>query len=390
MSKISILTGGGDKPYALGLLEALISKGLNVEFIGNDEMSKESVIFHKNVHYLNLRGDQSQDASMVQKVRRILKYYLRLFCYPLKTNAKVFHILWFNKFILFDRTILNLYYKLIGKKLVFTAHNVDEKERDGGNNILNLWSLKMLYGLVDQIFVHTEKMKKRIVDDFSISPKKISVIPFGINNTLPQSNIDKSKSRLRLGLNENDKVMLFFGNIAPYKGLEYAVKALGKLTQSKSDYRLIIAGRIKNCQKYWEDIESYIENHNLKDCILTNTNYIPDEEVEVYFKASDVLLLPYKFIYQSGVLFLSYNFGLPVIATDVGSLREDIIEGKTGLICQGEDPDDMAQKIEHFFNSDLFERNDEIKKLIVAYANEHHSWEKVADRTIRVYQTLTN
>ncbi len=85
------------------------------------------------------------------------------------------------------------------------------------------------------------------------------------------------------------------------------------------------------------------------------SNYVyPDDETEVYFKAADALVLPYTDIYQSGVLSLGYSFGLPTIATEVGSFREEIIEGETGLICRPADPADLAQAIERYFSSSMY------------------------------------
>ena len=86
--------------------------------------------------------------------------------------------------------------------------------------------------------------------------------------------------------------------------------------------------------------------------------------------------------------FLAYSFGLPVISTDVGSLREDIVEGVTGFVCRPQDPSDLARTIRRYFESDLFRdlefRRSEIKK----YANERYSWEKVAEITSEVYRRL--
>ena len=76
--------------------------------------------------------------------------------------------------------------------------------------------------------------------------------------------------------------------------------------------------------------------------------------MELYLKGADVLVLPYKEIFQSGVLFLAYSFGLPVVATDVGSFREEIVEGSTGFLCQPGDPAELAKAIETYFASDLF------------------------------------
>lgn len=384
--KVSLLTGGGDKPYALGLLDALISKGITVDFIGNDDMGNAEIVAQKNVIFFNLRGDQNPTAPIIEKIGRVLSYYWRLLKYATTTDSTLFHILWFNKFLLLDRTFLNVYYKLLGKKLVFTAHNIDEKERDGGNHILNRLSLKILYTLMDHIFVHTTKMKSQLIREFKIREDKVTVIPFGINNTIPTSHLTKAEARGELQLGDHEKVLLFFGNIAPYKGLEYAIDAIGRLRNKDDTFRLVIAGRIKDCQPYWERLQRIIENHNLNNHIIMKIEYIPDEQVEVFFKSSDVLMLPYKFIYQSGVLFLSYSFGLPVIATDVGSLREEIIEGETGFICKPEDPQDLSEKIDLYFKSELFKNLEKNRKIIKEYANERYSWYKVGEITHGVYK----
>jgi len=387
--KVSLLTGGADKPYALGLLDALASRGMMVDFIANDEMSTASNIKHQTVNVLNLRGDQSSSASRVQKSIRVLRYYLRLIKYSISTDAKIFHILWFNKFVFFDRTLLNMFYKALGKKLVFTAHNIDEKQRDGGGSSIHRLSLRILYALVDHIFVHTTKMKSQLIQEFGVAEAKVSIIPFGINNMIPKSSLSKAEARANLGLDNQGKVLLFFGLIAPYKGLEFLLYALDILRGKDETFKLIIAGQIKDCESYWKKVEGIIEERKLDKCIIRTIQYIPDSDVEVYFKASDVLILPYRFIFQSGVLFLSYSFGLPVIATDVGSMKEDIIDGKTGMICRPEDPHDLARVTARYFESELYRNLDEHMKDIISYGNSKYSWDEIGKVTEYVYQSFS-
>jgi len=105
----------------------------------------------------------------------------------------------------------------------------------------------------------------------------------------------------------------------------------------------------------------------------------------VYFKAADLLALPYKHIYQSGVLFLGYSFGLPVVATDVGALREEIIEGRTGFVCRPEDSVDLARAIETYFSSDLYKDLNNRRQEIRKYVLERHSWDVVGQLTRNVY-----
>jgi glycosyltransferase involved in cell wall biosynthesis len=115
---------------------------------------------------------------------------------------------------------------------------------------------------------------------------------------------------------------------------------------------------------------------------------VPDNETEIYFKAADVLVLAYTQVFQSGVLFLGYSFGLPAIVTDVGSLKQEIIEGETGFVAKPQDSSDLASKIDKYFRSELFRNLEARRAEIKAYANERYSWDKVAAVTTSVYSRL--
>ena len=110
---------------------------------------------------------------------------------------------------------------------------------------LNRISLNIQYRLSDHIFVHTEGMKSEMAPEFGIPESKISVIPFGINNTVPNTRLSHVQAKRQLGISKDDKVLLFFGNIAPYKGLEYLVAAFGELLKKDGNYRLLIVGSPK-------------------------------------------------------------------------------------------------------------------------------------------------
>jgi D-inositol-3-phosphate glycosyltransferase len=387
---VSLLTGGSDRPYALGLAAALTSAGLSVDFIGSDDLNLPELRNNRLVKFLNLRGDQNPGANLARKVARILTYYWRLIRYAATAKPKVFHILWNNKFDLFDRTLLMLYYKLLGKKLVFTAHNVNIRKRDCTDTWLNRFSLRVQYQLVNHIFVHTERMKRELLSDFGILERKVSVIPFGINNTVPNTEMTTLDAKRMLGISTSDKTMLCYGQIAPYKGLEYLISAFTDLLKRDGNYRLIIAGKPKWNEIYWNQIVQLMIDGDVRERVVERIEHVPDEETELYFKAADVLILSYTRIFQSGVLFLSYSFGLPVIAADVGSLKEEIIEGKTGLVFKPQDPSDLASVIGQYFESELFSDLERRRSEIKEYANERYSWDKVAAVTTAVYSALAD
>jgi D-inositol-3-phosphate glycosyltransferase len=305
--------------------------------------------------------------------------------YAATAKPRLFHLLWNNKIELFDRTLLMLYYKLLGKRVLFTAHNVNAGKRDLNDSWLNRLSLKTQYRLLDHIFVHTEAMKSELLADFKIPEGKVSVIPFGINNTVPNTGLSNADARRQLGIAQDEKALLFFGNIAPYKGLEYLVEAFINLLANDRSYRLVIVGSPKGGQSYWNQIRHVIHDLGAGDRVIQKIEYVPDETTELYFKAADVVVLPYTHVFQSGVLFLGYSFGLPAIAADVGSLREEIIEGETGFVFKSRDSADLAATIQRYFNSQLFRDLARRRSEIQAYANDRYSWGKVAAITTAVY-----
>ncbi len=388
LGPIAVLTGGGDRPYALGLGACLIEQGISFDFIASDELEDPALRRSKLVNFLNLRGDQTTTASFVAKILRVLWYYLRLSKYAAFSRAKVFHLLWHNKFQTFDRTVLIGYYKLLGKRLVFTAHNVNAGKRDGNDSAINRWALRYQYRKVDHILVHTPKMKQELADDFGIPESKVSVIPFGINSTVPDTELTTHEARAKLGLLPQHKAILFFGNIAPYKGLEFLVEAAANLVKQDPDYRLIVVGRPKNCDEYWAGIRSMIDRHKLQPYIIERIEFVPDEETELFFKAADVLILPYTHIFQSGVLFLGFNFGLPVIASDVGSLKDDITIGETGFVCRPKDAGDLTAQIAAYFASNLYRNLPASRQAIRRQARERYSWTRVGEITRQIYAAL--
>lgn len=387
-SEVSILTAGRDKPYALGLASALIAAGTKFDFIGSNEVDSPSLHGQSQVNYLNLRGDQSVAAGAVKKIWRVIGYYFRLLTYALTARPKIFHILWNNKFEGFDRTALMLFYKLLGKKICFTIHNVNVKTRDGGDSWLNRATLKFQYRRCDHVFLHTERMREELITQFDFPAARTSLIPFGINSTTPDTKLTGAEARQKLGLAADDKVLLFFGNIAPYKGVEYLVDAFAALAPTDGTLRLIIAGRPKGEEAYWAGLLEKINRSAAREKVILKIEYVPDAETEIYFKAADVLVLPYTHIFQSGVLFLGYNFGLPIVATDVGQLRDDIVEGETGFICAPKDAVALAAALKKFFASELYLQLKTRRQRIRDFANDRYSWSKVADITTRVYHRL--
>jgi glycosyltransferase involved in cell wall biosynthesis len=385
---VSLLTGGTDRHYAYGLATALATEGANVELVGGSQIDCPEFHETPNLKFLKLRGSLRPDVSLFEKISRISKYYSRLVGYSATASPRIFHILWNNRFELFDRTLLMCYYRALGKKVVLTAHNVNMRRRDADDSALNRFTLRIQYRLANHIFVHTENMKREVMSVFGVPAARVTTVAYGINNAVPNTTLTSADARLALGIRDTEKVILFFGRIRPYKGLEYLVDAFGRLPRVGQDYRLVIAGRADKASAYWASVFEQIRKVEPNRGVLLNQEFIPDSKVELYFKAADVLVLPYRNIYQSGILFLALSIGLPVLASDVGSLKDELVEGRNGFVFKPEDSADLADTIERYFKSDLYAHLDQRRDEIKNDATRRNSWEAVARTTMEVYAEL--
>jgi D-inositol-3-phosphate glycosyltransferase len=367
----------------------LTSRGVALDFIGSDDIDSPVLRATRQLTFLNLKGNQRPDAAITTKAWRILQFYARLMKYAAVAKPPIFHLLWNNKFVTFDRTVLMLYYRLLGKKVVFTAHNVNAGKRDANDSWLNRLTLKIQYRLANHLFVHTEAMKEELSAEFCISPESITVIPFGINNCVADTPLTPLDAKRRLNISESDRTILFFGHIVPYKGLEFLVAAFQRLAAECGEYRLIIAGRPgAGCEDYFAQISQMIESDVSRERVIQRIEFVPDDDTELYFKAADVLVLPYTEIFQSGVLVLGYSFGLPVIASDVGSLKQDIVEGRTGYLCRPGDAAHLGATIERYFSSESFRNLEHSRRQIRDFATTRFSWDTVSRKTVAVYEAL--
>jgi glycosyltransferase involved in cell wall biosynthesis len=384
----ALLTGGKDRPYAFGLAMALTAQNVRLDVIGSDEVDSPEMHLNPGLNFLNLHGTM-RPAGIRKKIVRVLRFYARVARYVATASPKVLHILWNSNLELFDRTLLMLYYRVLGKKIAITAHNVNAGQRDSADSVLNRLTLRIQYHLVHHIFVHTVKMKRQLCEDFGVHEDAITTIRHPVNNAFPDTDLTPAQAKQRLNIKNDEKTMLFFGRLRPYKGLDYLLSAFEQLAAGDPGYRLIIAGESKKgSETYFEEIQRQISNHARRDQIIDRVEFIPDADAELYLKAADVMVLPYRDIFQSGVLFLAYSFGLPVVASDVGSFREEIIEGKTGFLCRPNDSNDLARALKTYFESDVFLSLDSYRRSIREYAYAEHSWDAVAALTRKAYEGM--
>jgi len=144
----------------------------------------------------------------------------------------------------------------------------------------------------------------------------------------------------------NDFVILFFGYVRKYKGLDILLEAFPDILKQIPQAKLLVVG------EFYDKPDTYfelIEKLSLKDKVTMINQFVPNEEVEQYYKAADVVILPYRSATQSGILNVAYGFGLPVVVTNVGGLSEFVQDGKTGVIVPEASSAKISNGIIKFF-----------------------------------------
>ena len=160
--------------------------------------------------------------------------------------------------------------------------------------------------------------------------------------------VSKEEARLKLGIKNEELILLFFGFIRKYKGLELLLNAMKIIKNSKfniQNSKLLIAG------EFYEDRKAYdeqIEKLDLQENLILHTDFIPDSKVKYYLCAADVVVQPYKNATQSGVTPLAYHFEKPMIVTNVGGLPSLVPNNKVGLIAEP-NAESIAEKIIDYF-----------------------------------------
>jgi len=193
--------------------------------------------------------------------------------------------------------------------------------------------------------------------------------------------IDKLAARKQLGLKEEGMYVLFFGMIRKYKGLDLLLDAMEKVVKQNSDIQLIIAG------EYYEDETVYlnkIEALGLAKNVKSINQYIPDDEVHLYFSATDLVAQTYHTATQSGISQIAMHYEKPVLVTDVGGLDEIVLHEKTGYVAK-KDPAVIAKNIIDFFE---IKNYDTYFEAAITKEKQKYSWEAFVDNLIELYYKI--
>jgi glycosyltransferase involved in cell wall biosynthesis len=266
--------------------------------------------------------------------------------------------------------------------LVLTVHDT-EPFNNAPSSKLQLLGFQSALRCFDHYIVHTQYSKLALEKQLEIPAQRISVIPHGVFSYYKEI-ISKMEPPSQWAQSVGKKKILFFGVLKPYKGVDVLLRAFAHLPKEISkDAVLQIVGYPKMPVGPLKDLTQRL---GIENQVLWDLRYLEESEVAAYFASSDVVVLPYRRIDQSGVLMIAIAFCIPIIATNVGGIAEIIKNRTHGILVEPDNVKALAQALEYILSDD--NTREQMKKALQDLSTGELSWESVAKKTMCVYQKL--
>jgi starch synthase len=351
----------GFADYTIQLANALYKKEIDILILIPDHNIKEHIDFlDVGIKRYIYASKRLYDPMSIQTIYKLLKQIIQFDPDIIHTQGGYF---WFT----FLLPILDI----LGYKILTTFHDIDPHV--GEDNIRFRFISCSHRAFSDQFIVHGKALKKLMIKKYRLPEDNLHVIPIGEHNVAPFKKYEDPNVK------DEGNLVLFFGRIWEYKGLEYLIKAEPIITKEVPGSKITIAGK-------GEDFDKYRKMMVNKDNFIIYNRYISYKEGAYLFQRSSVVVLPYIDASQSGVISSAYGFKKPVVVTNVGSIPEIVDNEITGLIVPPRDVQALADAIIRLLKDRELRSwmgENSYRKL-----KGDLSWEKIAELTIDVYRDL--
>lgn len=363
MRKIAIIDHVGAKAgldyYSSSLAMGMVSYGVSVVLISNFSIKQTGI---KCFSYFGLHQNNI--------FKKAFTFYNGFLFAAIRSRFEgaheaIIHLFSFG----YKDLIAVMMLKIFGLKLHAIVHDVEGFEESD-----KPWIQKMILGkLIQRLSVHNQFSKDILATKVSEKVlEKTKILKHGHFHALPSPHPNREEARNLLGFDEDKTYILFFGQIKQVKGLDLLIEAFASANLENTV--LVIAG------KPWKaDYEMYAEMiriKNIQNKVLGFIRFIEDDERDLFFKACDILVLPYRKIYQSGVLLMATSYRIPVIVSNLSPNLDIIEDGKSGLVFNCGEIDSLKEKIIW-----AFQNKDEMGEFADdawASLSKSHDWKKIA------------
>ena len=271
--------------------------------------------------------------------------------------------------------------RLLGVAQVYTAHEL----LPWTARTHHRWLFTLLYAVVDAIIVHNGDQRAELIRRFRVAPWKVHLAPLGDYALFATPQLPQSQARARLGLSADPPVALFFGTIRPSKGLEVLLEEWALVVRKMPEAILLVIGKPYKGLDTQKTI-ALIQQLGIENSVRTRFEQVDPVDTNAYYRATDVVVLPYHDIGTSGVLRYAYNSARPVIATTVGEHRTRVVPGQTGHLVPPGNPAALADALLDSLGDRPKLRS--MGEAAQVYAAANFKWLDPAREMLRIYEDL--
>jgi glycosyltransferase involved in cell wall biosynthesis len=319
--------------YERGFCNGLAARGVAVTLIGSDRTDAAGLA--PGVKLVNLRGSQEERRPKWQKLLNMLRYHASLLFYVLRCRDSTVHLMGLIDSPLLVGVLEGLWFRMFSRRYVMTVHNLLPHDRHTRwRQVAYGWCYRLPHRLV----VHTARMKAELGKDFGIDPSRIVVMEHGIE-PWPATQTPWAGTLAGDGV----PMILLFGKVAPYKGVDLLLDALQGVS---FPFRVVIAGACPSAA-YRAELHSKLATHPRRKHVEWRDGFVADEVMESLFKTAGMVVLPYRHIDQSGVLFQALRYGVPIVASRVGQF-ESYVTSEVGELADPGSSDSLAAALERW------------------------------------------
>ena len=359
LPQVLLVSHGFGSNYERGFCNGLQDAGCKFMLISSDQTDYAGL--RAGVNTLNLRGSQLSNRPRWRKAANMLRYHLALMLHVARHRPQVLHVIGLIHPPFLCGVIQGLWFRLWCNRYFLTVHDTEPHDRGTGwNRMLYSWAFRVAPYLV----VHTTRLRDELVNQHGILSDRITAVEHGLEPLVEAVELPgpgRQPQPLRL---------LVFGSVMRYKGVDLLLEALREFPCPTV---LTIAGRCMNATLETE-LRAQIAAHPLARAIHWENIFVPEEAIPGLFTEADALVLAYRRIDQSGVLFQAFRFGLPVVATRVGAFA-DYVNEPMGECCEPADPASLRMALLR-----VVERYPAIDRAQLRLAGRRFEWQ----RTVQV------
>jgi len=292
-------------------------------------------------------------------------------------KARLAHLQWWSIPLTPIYVVILGILKFRRKKIVITVHNVRPHE----SSALDWFAMRIVLAFADGIIVHSEDNRQTLVSQYRFPAEKAFKVHMPVHDMYGGEELTLKVARNQIGVPHDSRVVLSFGNLREYKGIDCLIRAFSELAKTDTSVHLLIVGQPWSG---WAECNELVDSLGIRDKTTMVLDYVPMSAVAKYFQASDVVVLPYRrFDAQSGVGNIGLAFGLPLIVTRVGGLPELVMDER--VIVEPDKPQELAEALtEVLFDKALIRKLRKDSQVL----RNRYSWSAAIDRTLEIYEQI--